>query len=183
MTTFILDGIWGWHSRWKTLRLRISAAVGPCHIWRYDNSGRTSLEQAGAALKSDLSSVQGPIHLVGYSMGGLVVREALRRGPELPVSRTVFLHTPHKGSCAAHLFPLPACREMRPGSPFLDRLNRSPWRYPTLVTWCPGDGVVIPGWFANWHKATVSVTSMVPAHAWPVISPAIHDRVVRFLLE
>ncbi|HEY5813609.1 MAG TPA: hypothetical protein VIT23_13255, partial [Terrimicrobiaceae bacterium] len=42
--TLIIDGIWGSHKRWERLRSRIAKEVGPCKIWRYDNSGRASIE-------------------------------------------------------------------------------------------------------------------------------------------
>ncbi|MFK0256151.1 esterase/lipase family protein [Streptomyces sp. NPDC090445] len=43
-----------------------------------------------------------PVHLVAHSMGGLVVREALRQAPDLwdRVGRIAFLGTPHYGSPA-----------------------------------------------------------------------------------
>ena len=96
--TFILDGIWGSHSRWERLRCRIAAEVGPSRIWRYDNSGRASIESLGAELASELKRVNAPINLVGYSMGGLVVREALRQTPALKVRRVVLLNSPNYGS-------------------------------------------------------------------------------------
>ena len=181
MTTYILDGIWGSHSRWEVLRRRIEKSIGPCRIWRYDNSGRMSLEAAGAGLRDELQRTNGALNVVGYSMGGLVVRECLRKALELPVRRAVFLHCPHSGSLVAHAFGLPACREMRPGSSFLSRLEESPWKIPTLATWCALDAVVVPGQSARWKHATTTVQSHVPAHAWPVISPSIHGAVVRFL--
>jgi triacylglycerol lipase len=181
MTTYILDGIWGWHSRWELLRRRIEKSIGPCRIWRYDNSGRTSLEAAGAGLREELHGTTGPINLIGYSMGGLVVRESLREEHSLPVRRAVFLHCPHGGSLAAHAFALPACREMRPGSDFLARLDQGLWKIPTLATWCPWDAVVVPGRSARWKHASATLLSPVPAHVWPVISPGIHSAVVRFL--
>ncbi|MCX6968679.1 MAG: alpha/beta fold hydrolase [Verrucomicrobia bacterium] len=181
MTTFILDGIWGGHSRWERLRSRIEKSIGPCRIWRYDNSGHTSLEALGAGLREELHAAGGPLNVVGYSMGGLVIREALRMPHELPVRRAVFLHSPHRGSLFAHAYDLPACREMRPGSAFLTRLNEGPWNIPTLATWCALDAVVVPGQSACWKAATTTIQSPVPAHAWPVISPAIHKAVVGFL--
>lgn len=181
MTTFILDGIWGGHSRWNILRSRIEKSVGPCRIWRYDNSGQTSLEHLGSELREELTSLQTPVNLIGYSMGGLVVREAVRLAAGVTVRRAVFLHSPHNGSLAAGLFPLTACREMRPGSLFLARLNEAAWNIPTLATWCALDGVVVPGSSACWKRATVRLMSPVPAHAWPVVSPGIHQAVVRFL--
>jgi len=180
-STYILDGIWGGHTRWERLRFRIEKNVGPCRIWRYDNSGRTSLEAVGRELREELHGTSGPLNVVGYSMGGLVVREALRVAHVLPVRSAVFLHCPHGGSLAAHAFTLPACREMRPGSDFLARLDGAPWKIPTLATWCALDGVVVPGFSACWKHATATLQSPVPAHAWPVISPGIHKAVIRFL--
>ena len=181
MTTYILDGIWGGHSRWEFLRGRIEKTVGPCRIWRYDNSGCKSLEAAGLELREELHRTSGPLNLVGYSMGGLVIRESLREAHSLPVRRAVFLHCPHGGSLTAHAFSLPACREMRPGSDFLARLNQAAWDIPTLATWCAWDAVVVPGQSARWKHADTTVHSHVPAHAWPVISPGIHTALIRFL--
>ncbi len=181
MTTFILDGIWGRHSRWERLRRRIEKSIGACRIWRYDNSGRASLETIGAALRDELHGTGGPLNLVGYSMGGLVIRESLREPHELSVRRAVFLHSPHRGSFFAHAYNLPACREMRPGSAFLARLNETTWNIPTLATWCALDAVVVPGQSACWRNAVTVIQSPVPAHAWPVISPGIHKAVVQFL--
>lgn len=181
MTTFILDGIWGGHRRWEPLRRRLEKRFGDCHIWTYDNSGKTSLETLGTALSKDLESLEAPFHLVGYSMGGLIVREAMRQAPHLPLEKAAFLHTPHEGSLGGWLFPLPACREMRPGSKFLKRLNRAAWKHPTLATWCPSDLVVLPGKSGCWPSASQILRSDMPAHAWPVISPGIHRAVADFL--
>jgi triacylglycerol lipase len=181
MTTLILDGIWGGHSRWEKLRRRIEGTLGTCHIWRYDNSGATSLTDLGELLQIHLKEIDGPINLVGYSMGGLVIREAVRRNPDVDVRRAALLHSPHHGSLTAWAFPLPACREMRPGSPFLKTLNAADWKIPTLATWCLGDAVILPGFSARWKQAHHILHSPMPAHAWPVISPAIHAAVVHFL--
>ena len=180
-TTFILEGFLGNHSRWERLRTRIQNEIGPCRIWRYDNSGQTSLEVEGRALRKELRKTDGPINLVGYSMGGIVIREA-QRTLDRPIRRAVFLHSPHYGTYLSYLFPhLPACREMRPSCPFLERLNSALWDVPTLATWCAWDAVIVPGIFAKWKKATSHFQSRVPAHAWPVFSPGLHNKVVRFL--
>ena len=180
-TTFLLEGFLGGHSRWEVLRRRVEAIAGPCRIWRYDTSGRTSLESVGAALRDELEHCATSVNLIGYSMGGIVVREAVRTLTR-PIRRAVFLHSPHRGSYLSHIFPgLPACREMCPGSPFLSRLNEAAWAIPTLATWCAWDAIVIPGHSARWRHATAIVQSHVPAHAWPVFSPGIHKRVAAFL--
>ncbi len=182
MKTLILDGLWGGHSRWEGLRRRIERDVGPCGIWRYENSGKTSLEVVAGRLVEELESRNGGIgNLVGYSMGGLVVREALRQSPGLGIRRAAFLHSPHRGSLVAHLLPFPAFREMRPGSRFLRRLNEADWRVPTLATWCSSDLMIVPGFSACWERAEARHHCAVPAHAWPVVSRRVHDLVVRFL--
>ena len=178
---YLVDGIWG--SPWDLvpLKQRLNKEVGPARICRYDNSGFTSLEQAGATLAAELRATRQPFYLVGFSMGGLVIREAMRQAPDLPLQKAVLLHSPNNGSRLAHLLPLPACREMRPGSAFLLRLDAAPWHYPTLVTYTPGDLMVYPGESARWSKATHIIRSTVPAHAWPLISPSLQRSVVLFL--
>lgn len=179
--TLILDGIWGSHSRWERLRTRIASEVGPCRIWRYDNSGRTSLESLAADLSAELKRINGPVNLIGYSMGGLVVREALRQAPGLKVRRVALLNSPHYGSAAAMFLPLSAVREMRPGSAFLKRLNAAAWNYPTLATWCPLDLMVVPGSSGRWKKASILLRSDVPMHIWPIVSVSIHRSIAAFL--
>jgi pimeloyl-ACP methyl ester carboxylesterase len=180
MQTVILDGIWGWHSRWEPLRRGIEAGVGPCQIWHYDSSGWVSIETLGARLAADLCALDGPFCAVGYSMGGLIVREALRQDPSLQLRSAALLNTPHGGSLVAHLLPFSACRDMRPHSPFLRRLNETPWEYPTLATWCPADLMVVPGYSARWHRATRIIRSDMPIHEWPVVSPGIRREIVAF---
>jgi len=179
--TLIVDGIWGWHPRWNRLRARVEHEVGPCRIWHYDNMGGRTIEELAARLAAELQRMDRPFNLIGYSMGSLIIREAMRQAPELPLRRAVFLHSPHAGSLAAWLLPLPACREMMPGSGFLRRLNAAPWAVPTLVTWCPWDLMVFPGNSARWSGATLTLCCHVPAHVWPVVSPGIHKAVIVFL--
>lgn len=179
--TLILDGIWGTHGRWRQLRDRISANVGPCEIWRYDNTGAASLEELGGILAAKLRNDGKAFHLVGFSMGGLVIREAIRQAPDLTVRKAAFLHTPHKGSLAAWSLPLPAIRDLRPSSPFLRRLDAAPWTIPTLVSWCAWDLMVLPGHSARWERAGTVIRSPVPLHPWPILSPALHRAVTSFL--
>lgn len=183
MTTFILDGFLGWHSRWEGLRRRVASEVGDCRIWRYNSSGCVSMEKIASRLAEELSGLDAEFNLVGYSMGGIIIRETLRQAPELRLRKTVLLHSPHGGTHLAHLLPIPAVREMRPGSDFLRRLDETEWSRPTLASWCAGDLMIVPGSSACWKKASEVLKSPVPAHAWPIYSKGIHQRVVRFLNE
>ena len=179
--TLILDGIWGSHGRWAALANRLTRGVGPARVCRYHNSGLKRIGELGEKLAGELEEIGGPFHIVAYSMGGLVVREALRLRPGLPLRRAAFLHCPHAGSWAALFLPLPACRDMLPGSAFLRRLDAAEWTHPTLATWCPWDLMVVPGHSAAWKGATRIERIGMPAHAWPVFSPRIHRMVAEFL--
>ena len=180
-TTLILDGIFGSHRRWEGLRRRLEKEVGPASIWRYANFGNRGLEELGEALAQKISGLAGPVNLVGYSMGGLVVREALRCAPHLEVRRVALLCSPHSGSLVAWCLPLKAVRQMRPRSAFLQRLHAAEWKPQTLAVWCPGDLMVLPSRSAKWDRAHHIHRCDIPAHAWPIYSKSIHQKIADFL--
>jgi triacylglycerol lipase len=87
------------------------------------NTGRAGLDTLALQLKAYIDGHIGPgerIHLVGFSMGGLVARYYVQRldGAER-VRRFITLSAPHHGSRLAYLLANEACRQMRPGSAFL----------------------------------------------------------------
>jgi hypothetical protein len=176
--TLLLDGWKGSHHRLERLRRAVGGS-----IWPYENSGHTSIVHLAEDLAAHLRTFDCPIQAVAYSMGGLVLREALRQQPDLPLERAVFLHTPHQGTWAAHCLTGAALQEMRPGSAFLHRLNQAPWTFPALNVWCPGDLVVIPGWNARWAKAADEVRYDLPAHIGPIYSHRLHWTIRAFLEE
>ncbi|MEO6847261.1 MAG: alpha/beta fold hydrolase [Chthoniobacterales bacterium] len=180
-TTIILDGLAGRHLRWGGLQRKVEKAIGPAEIWEYRNHGRAGLDEEGQKLAEYLAALNKPFHVIGYSMGGLVIREAMRRSPDLPLLRAAFLNVPHGGSQFARLLPFAAMRQMRPQSEFLSTLDAAPWPYPTFVSWCPGDLVVFPGASARWKNAHQIHRCDIPAHIWPVFSPSIHRQIVQFL--
>lgn len=176
MTTLLLDGWKGSHHRLERLRRVVGGSIRP-----YENSGHTSIVRLAEDLAAHLRTLDGPFQAVAYSMGGLVLREALRQEPDLPLERAVFLHTPHQGTWAAHFLTGAALQEMRPGSAFLRRLNRAPWTFPALNVWCPGDLVVIPGGHARWAGATEEFRYDLPAHVGPIYDARLHRRIRQYL--
>jgi pimeloyl-ACP methyl ester carboxylesterase len=88
------------------------------------------------------------VHLVGHSMGGLVVRAAAQsRVLRGRVRSAVTVATPHHGTPFARFMPGPCARQMRPGSVFLQELAAgSP---PGSTRWidieAAADRVVSPG--------------------------------------
>ena len=61
-----------------------------------------SLEQNAARLRQFVSSFSDtPLHFVGHSLGGLVIRKLLADFPQQATGRIVTLGTPHRGSYTA----------------------------------------------------------------------------------
>jgi triacylglycerol lipase len=88
------------------------------------------------------------IDLVGFSMGGLVCRYYVQMlGGSSRVDRLVTISTLNHGTLLAFLNRRVACKEMRPGSDFLQRRNDD-WSTLREVEvssfWTPLDLVVIP---------------------------------------
>lgn len=72
------------------------------------------------------------VHLVGHSLGGLVIHRTLQRRPEWPPGRVIFLGTPSTGSHAADRFqqlPLGGWLLGHAADVLLDPLLR-PWESP-----------------------------------------------------
>lgn len=178
--TWILDGFMGNGRRFEKLRDRIRAEIGPAEIWHYQTSGLTPIDYLGRVFSDILSWERGPVYVVGYSMGGLISRVAVEQ-TRARIVKAVMLNVPHQGTRMAHLLPLPAVQQMRPGSRLLKRLARQDWNVPTLNVWCPGDAIVVPGSRARWDRARCQEVCRMPAHIWPIYSETWHQRICDFL--
>jgi pimeloyl-ACP methyl ester carboxylesterase len=63
------------------------------------------------------------LHIIGHSLGGLIARYYVQRlNGDARVHTLVTLGTPHGGTRAAHLLPVPVVRQLRPGSSLLTEL-------------------------------------------------------------
>ncbi len=127
------------------------------------------------------------LDVVGFSMGALVARYWIQRGGGRPkVRRFVSLAGPHGGSLWAFLAPLPAVREMRPGSALLTDLerDRDPWGEVRVYSlWTPWDLMVVPGRSGQLSQGIAIRTAGVLTHPGMVRSPVVVDAVLRALAE
>jgi pimeloyl-ACP methyl ester carboxylesterase len=181
-TTIILDGIFGRPKRFRALRRVLDDACGPTEIFHYNSTGFVPFETLAARLADRIRQVNAPVNVIGFSMGGIVIRTAKLISPTLPLRRAVFLNSPHAGSWLAYAMPMArGVRQLWPGSNLMKRLAAAPWDIPTLVSWCPLDAAVLPGRSANWPKAQESIRCNVPAHTWVVRSGSVHKRIATFL--
>ena len=88
------------------------------------------------------------IDVVGFSMGGLVARYYIQRlGGIERVRRFITVSSPHKGTWTAFLRHNRGARQMRPGSDFLQDLNRDAAtlsRIEFTTIWTPFDLMIVP---------------------------------------
>jgi len=97
----LVHGLWiGRHSmRWLARRLR--AAGFRTRLFGYAST-RESPPAAARRLRASIEEEGAPlVHLVGHSLGGVVIAHALASGPPACVGRAVLLGSPMRGAAAA----------------------------------------------------------------------------------
>jgi pimeloyl-ACP methyl ester carboxylesterase len=193
----LVHGIWNARHWLAPFAVRLRREGLAPELFGYDSVLRDP-ERAGDRLIERLR--RKPVELlVGHSLGGLVILEALRRAPDLPVKRVVCLGSPLCGSGVV------AAMSERP--PFSLLLGRSrgiletgcaPWQGPAAVGVVAGNRARgLGGWFARMEgesDGTVTVAeTRLPGLADHCIIPASHSGLVlsaeaarqtaRFLLD
>jgi triacylglycerol lipase len=126
------------------------------------------------------------VDLVGFSMGGLVARYYIQRlGGIGRVRRLITISSPHNGTWTAFVRGNRGARQMRPGSEFLEDLNRDAatlgWIEFTTI-WTPFDLMIVP---ADSSRLEVgrSIRVNVAAHPLMVRDRRVLDLVHRLLTE
>lgn len=87
-----------------------------------------------------------PLTLLGYGLGGLVLRHYLRRYPAARIRRVLTLGTAHCGTAVARLGG-PLTRALVPESPLLRRLNAAdhlPLQFDVIAVHSTFDATILP---------------------------------------
>lgn len=116
------------------------------------NDSSVGLDKLAKQVKAFAEEVLGrdrPFDLIGFSMGGIVSRYYLQRlGGIERVQRFVTISSPHNGTLIAYAQGLEGCVQMRPGSKFLEDLNRDAQEMLGQVNftsiWTPFDAMIVP---------------------------------------
>ncbi len=193
----LVHGIWNARHWLAPFAVRLRREGLAAELFGYDSVLRDP-ERAGDRLIERLR--RRPVELlVGHSLGGLIILEALRRAPELAVTRVVCLGSPLCGSGVV------AAMSGRPPLPLLLGRSRgiletgcAPWQGPAAVGVVAGNlARGVGGWFARMDgesDGTVSVAEtrlpgltdhcIVPAsHSGLVMSADAARQTARFLLH
>lgn len=87
------------------------------------------------------------VHVIGHSLGGIIARWYVQRlGGDARVHTLVTLGSPHAGTAAARLLPLPVTRQLRPDSPVVRALAEPApgCRTRFLAFWSDLDQFMVP---------------------------------------
>lgn len=101
-TVVLVHGLWMHGSVFCVLRRRLARSTGlAIRAWSY-RSVRRGLAANAQALADFLAGIDAAtLHLVGHSLGGLVILGALARRPDPRVRRVVLMGPPYRGSRTA----------------------------------------------------------------------------------
>lgn len=126
----VVHGLWMPGAETCLLRRRLRAAGFTPVAFHYPTIA-TSLSESAARLAEFLDGLPGNTrHLVGHSLGGVVILKALERHAPPRIGRVVALGSPFAGSAAAaHLRALPGGRRLlgRAMAEWLDEGGRRRW--------------------------------------------------------
>ena len=100
-----VHGLWMPGAESTLLARRLAAERGYRPLVFHYRSVSDSMDAVTAALQRMLSRIEAPrVHLLGHSLGGLVILRCLERYPMAQPGRVLFLGTPCGGSAAARRF-------------------------------------------------------------------------------
>ncbi len=145
---------------WNVFRRRLERDGFPVFTLTLPGLGlqdiRTSARQLEARVEEILDATGAEeIHLVGHSLGGLVIRtyvQTMGGGDDVGVCAT--LGTPHKGTLTAlAAIVRPASRQMLPGSQLVRTLEDEPVERPFVNVYAARDSLVIPYSNARYEPA------------------------------
>jgi triacylglycerol lipase len=137
------------------------------------NDGEAALAELAQQLGNHIQTTfmtGDAIDLIGFSMGGLVSRYYVQRlGGTHRVRKFVTIGTPHRGTWTAFLRANAGARNMRPGSTFLQDLNRDVEMLDGVSfasIWTPLDLMIVP---ANSSRVPVGRSIQVRTLAHPLL--------------
>ena len=135
----LVHGFGGNASSWSVLERRLSVAgFTSLHVTAYSPFARCVSDVARALVTDCHDAMRragtDQVHLIGYSLGGVVVRYAVQElGLEPHVRTAVTVAAPHRGTLAAQLGRGTVAAALMPGSRMLEDLRRS--ARPSGVRW------------------------------------------------
>lgn len=130
------------------------------------SSGSSGLDQLAEQLQRFIESnlaAEERFDIVGFSMGGLIGRYYVQRlGGSQRVGHLITISAPHHGTLVAYSLGSRGAKQMRPGSAFLQDLNRDATslrqtKFASL--WTPFDLMIVPA-----HSSRLGIGEEIKFH-------------------
>lgn len=179
----LVHGYLGRPDSLRNLSRSLLVAGLPTPVFATYPSATSSIEQIVASIAATVRPLaqDGPVDLVGHSLGSVACRAWLKHGDGARyVRRFVAIGGPHAGTAWWRFTPPWLHATLRPGGPWPQRLNRGPEPVPTTVVRARYDRQVLPPERASIPGAVEVVVEDV-GHNGLLWSRAAHDAVVAAL--
>jgi pimeloyl-ACP methyl ester carboxylesterase len=121
------------------------------------------------------------IHVIGHSLGGLITRYYVQRmGGDAHVDTLITLGSPHSGTHAARLLPIPLIKQLRPGSDLMSELALPAPGCSTrfVAYWSDLDQLIVPQRNARLDHPDLEVRNVL-VHGIGHLSLPINGGIVR----
>jgi triacylglycerol lipase len=146
---------------WRPMKRTLTHKTG-AKVASFTHAPGVGIERIARSLATIVERVPAGcrVHLVGHSLGGLVVRWYVQElGGHARVTQTISLGAPFGGTARAHPFPFLVGRELGRSSPLLARLRARAHEHDVPHTSLVGDGdlIVVPGESAVFPRGEVRV--------------------------
>ena len=152
--------------------------VGRKRTYRIGFQTGQSLEDRAEALAAFVNQVRETtghrkVDIVAHSLGGLIARMAVAdQGLARAIKTLVTLGTPHAGTHTARYADTAIVRQLRPGSPLLNRLARKRWPKGVRVVsfFSEADVLIVPAASARFEPAE-NINASPQTHYGFLLSP------------
>ncbi len=157
----LVHGIFNTGYVFVAMRKRLEAAGIECFAPTLrPRDGHHGIDDLARKLKEEIDSRYGensPVHLLGFSMGGIVARYYVQKlNGHRRVKQLFTVSAPHHGSYLAYCYPGKGTRDLRPNSELLRALEADSRKYlPARVYsfWTPFDLMIVPPSSSVWNAA------------------------------
>ncbi len=182
----MVHGIFEDGHAYKSLQRRLETHGIECYVPQLKPAdGKHGLDKLAESLKEGIDQEFGPdekFALVAFSMGGLVSRYYLQHlGGAERCEEFITISTPHHGTKAAYTYPGKGAAQMRPGSEFLQDLEKSEpalGKIPVSSYRTPMDLIILPPESSVWDRAENRSYNVI-LHPFMLQTKAVLDEIER----